>query len=381
MMFAHISDTHLGAAPYGLREREDDFYRVFREAVDEIIKDHIRVVVHSGDVLDEPRLPGKPILELMRGMRRLREAGTSTYAVLGEHDFRRVQGEVPILRTLEELGQIRILRDGRPERAGGGMVLVGFLKKRKDEIYAGSDPLIERLREAAELVTDIGGGDRKILVLHQGLVELHRHAGEMRAADLPPGFDYYAMGHLHDRAVRRFSHLTGPVVYPGSTETTGSEHIPVEGVEKGFFLVDVSGDEPRLEWVKLGARPHYRLELDYSRLGDQVEEALRRLAEGEMKPVLHLVIRGRDIDSGFLQAKLSKLLQVALTYRMRVEIEEEIRGPGKPMGFEEQLFKMASKALGDEEKAERATRKLLPLLEEGDSDGALQLLMGWAGLR
>ena len=280
------------------------------------------------------------------------------------------------MRTLEELGQIRILRDGIPEKTKEGIVLVGFLKKRRDEIYGGDDPLVERLSKAADAV--MGEDGKKVLILHQGLVELHRHAGEMRASDLPPGFDYYAMGHLHDRAVRHFSHLTGPVVYPGSTETTGSEQIPAGGVEKGFFLVDVSGDEPRLEWVKLTARPHYRLEFDYSRLEDQVEEAVKRLAGKKMKPVLHVTVRGRNIDSRLLHERLFKLLQEALTYRVRVEVEGmELRGPARPGAFEEQLFKMASRALGDEGKAERATRKLLPLLEEGNLDEALQLLMRW----
>ena len=41
------------------------------------------------------------------------------------------------------------------------------------------------------------------------------------------------MGHLHDKDIKQFNHLNGPIAYPGSIELTTSEGI--KETKKGFF--------------------------------------------------------------------------------------------------------------------------------------------------
>lgn len=378
-MFAHISDTHLGAAPYGLKEREEDFYRVFREAVEVILKDHIRVVIHTGDLLDEPRLPGKPLLELLNQTRRMASNKTRMYLILGEHDFRRVQHEVPIPKVLDELGLVKLLRNGEvvTDRENN-LVITGFHKFRRDEVYKGSNPLVRRLGEASRRVSGLSG--RKVLMLHQGLTEFHRHAGELSVRDLPAGFDYYAMGHLHDRGVMNPDNLSGPVVYPGSTEVAPQEQIPSGGVEKGFYIVDVSGDQPRLEWVRLGARPHFRVEMDYSRIEAEVERVagLIKARPNGLKPVLQVTVRGRGVDSRRVSAELAKLRDLVLTLRYRIEsVEDKPVAASRSRPVEEELLELASRVLGSREKARVAVLELLPALSSGDLDEALNVLLRW----
>ena len=79
------------------------------------------------------------------------------------------------------------------------------------------------------------------MVSHQGIAEFHNFAGDLQSTDLPKNFTYYAMGHLHDKDIKEFNHLKGPIAYPGSTELTTSEGI--KDVKKGFFEVDISGDK------------------------------------------------------------------------------------------------------------------------------------------
>ena len=76
------------------------------------------------------------------------------------------------------------------------------------------------------------------MVLHQGITEVNKFAGEVNSTDLPKNFTYYAMGHLHDKFLKQYDHLKGPLAYPGSTEMTTSEGI--KETEKGFFKVDIS---------------------------------------------------------------------------------------------------------------------------------------------
>jgi len=63
MLIGHISDTHLGAVPYNIREREEDFYESFNEAIETMVKDRVKLVIHSGDIFDIPRPSGTPLVK------------------------------------------------------------------------------------------------------------------------------------------------------------------------------------------------------------------------------------------------------------------------------------------------------------------------------
>ena len=54
---------------------------------------------------------------------------------------------------------------------------------------------------------------------------------------------------LHDKDIKQFNHLNGPIAYPGSIELTTSEGIKES--QKGFFEVDISGKEANPNWIEL----------------------------------------------------------------------------------------------------------------------------------
>ena len=123
-------------------------------------------------------------------------------------------------------------------------LLAGFDKIRKAEI----PKYEEKFAEVDKISENYSG--HKILVLHQGITEFNKFAGEIQSTDLPKNFTYYAMGHLHDKDVKQFNHLNGPIAYPGSIESTTSEGI--KETKKGFFEVDISGEEaiPKLDSIR-----------------------------------------------------------------------------------------------------------------------------------
>ena len=96
--------------------------------------------------------------------------------------------------------------------------------------------------------------------MHQGITEINQFAAELNSSDLPKNFTYYAMGHLHDKSVKQFDQLGGPLVYPGSTEMTTSEGI--KETEKGFFEVDISSQEAKPNWIKLDTRPQFSTKIE-----------------------------------------------------------------------------------------------------------------------
>ena len=74
----------------------------------------------------------------------------------------------------------------------------GFDKIRKTEI----PQYEEKFSEIDNAAKNHNG--HKILVLHQGITEFNKFAGEIQSTDLPKNFSYYAMGHLHDKDIKQF---------------------------------------------------------------------------------------------------------------------------------------------------------------------------------
>ena len=52
MQFIHMADTHLGYRQYGLSERENDFFEVFDQAIEEVVHERPEFVIHSGDLFE-----------------------------------------------------------------------------------------------------------------------------------------------------------------------------------------------------------------------------------------------------------------------------------------------------------------------------------------
>ena len=61
MKFSHISDTHLGQYR-SKKEREDDTYDAFKQAIEISIKDKVEFVIFSGDIFDKAQPPNDAII-------------------------------------------------------------------------------------------------------------------------------------------------------------------------------------------------------------------------------------------------------------------------------------------------------------------------------
>ncbi len=364
MLIAHISDSHLGASPYGLPEREKDFYEAFEEAIEIIIKEHVDAVVHSGDLFDVPRPPGQALLEFLDGLKRLTNAGIKAFFTLGEHDISRI-ADRPSAFLFSTIGLADYIGDGVP-REYNGITFIGFHKHRRTELTS----LKGKLEAAGRAIKDRKG----VLVLHQALLEFHRYAGEISEADLPSGFTYYAMGHLHDKGDKRLAN--GAIVaYPGSLEATSVEGI--KDSEKGFYFVDLSKDEPSLQWVKLkSVRPRISYSLTYEELQNDVEQILNRITSLEKRPLVKVEVRVNGSEEEMARALVGKIARAALYCEPEIT---EVGEPSpitinRPADVTEEIYRIASQVLKNEEMAKFALEELLPRLSGGGSKEAADLM-------
>lgn len=368
MLFSHISDTHLGLTQYGLEERENDIYDAFNQAIDTSIKDHVDFVIFAGDIFHVPNPSGTAIIQMANALRRLKESNIDSFFVLGEHDISRIRS-TPIPYVYHNLKFSRYIGDGEPI-VYKNVLLAGFDKIRKSEVAN----FAEKFSQLDWAAKEHNG--HKILVMHQGIAEINQFAAELSSSDLPRNFTYYAMGHLHDRFVKRFSHLGGPLVYPGSIEMTTSEGI--KETEKGFYVVDISAQEPNPSWIRLDTRPHLLAKTEFENLSDTVSDVLGKITNFAKKPIVELRISGDVIQAEIVHTQLARLIPYTLhcTWRLVQKIQNESAVLiDRPASIDDELFRRASSFFGSEETASFAIRELLPVLASNKIEEAGKLVV------
>jgi DNA repair protein SbcD/Mre11 len=364
---SHISDLHLGYSQFSLEEREEDVYRVFHEAIDASIKERVRLIILAGDLFHNPRPCGKAIITLGNIFKKLKEKQIPVVFVLGEHDISRLR-DVPFIHIYSNLGLARKLRCDEPFRVEN-CILFGADKERHSNI----DSLIENMRHAEHLAKQHDG--KKVLVLHQGLADFNRFAGELNSTDLPAGFNYYALGHYHDHLEKRFEFLGGPLAYPGSIDLTPSEGI--KEVDKGFIITDMSGEEPSIQWIKLESRrQQFSARIDYKDIANQVELIIKKATAYDKKPIARIEVEGSNIDSKVISEHLKKLNDLCLHYVWQ-PMEEHLATTvydSKPADIDSELYRLSTEALGSDELAKFTIGEVLPLAADKDAKAVLEIL-------
>ena len=369
MLFAHISDTHLGLVQYGSNERERDVYDAFNQAIDISIKDQVDFVIFAGDIFENPKPNGNAILQMANALKRLKENNIDSFFILGEHDVSNIKHQNPVPYIYHNLGFSKYIGNGKPIEYKGVM-LVGFDKIRPPEMAQNE----ERFSNVDKNIENFPG--HKILVLHQGITEFNKFAGELQSTDLPKNFTYYAMGHLHDKDVKQFNHLKGPIVYPGSIELTTSEGI--KDIKKGFFEVDISGNEAIPKWIELDTRPQFSFKTEYKELAKTIDEITEKISSLTKKPIIEVKIQGEDIEIDHIQAQIARLSSSTIRCFWKIEtkqISESSVFLDRPNKIEDEILKLSIKALDSEQDANFAINELLPKLSKDQTEQGLEIIL------
>ena len=368
MLFSHISDTHLGLVQYGSEEREQDVYYVFNQAIDISIKDHVDFVIFAGDIFHVPNPSGTAIVQMANALKRLKKNNIDSFFILGEHDISRIRA-TPIPYVYHNLEFSKYIGQGTPINYKG-VLLVGFDKIRKTEM----PQFEEKFKTVDEIVKKHAG--HKILVMHQGITEFNKFAGELQSTDLPKNFTYYAMGHLHDHDIKQFNHLNGLIAYPGSIELTTSEGI--KEIKKGFLEVDISGEEAKPNWIELDTRQQFSFKTDYDELTKSIDAISIKIGKMVRKPIVEIKIQGENIETDQIQAQISRLYTQTLRCFWRItskEISNSSVFLERPNAIEDEMLRLSVNAIGSEQIANFAIKELLPMLASNQIKEASQIII------
>lgn len=313
LRFVHTADLHLDSPLKSLATRDPSLAHAVRTAsrtaltrtVDLCVDEAVDALVIAGDLYDGDQRSMHTAAALTREMRRLHEAAIPVYTVRGNHDARsRITRELALpdnVHGYDGRGGTHLLGDGRAAFHG-----VSFTKAHAPE------SLVSKFRAPRPDAWNVG-------LLHTSLAgaEGHDVYAPCSVADLESlGYDYWALGHVHVRAVHRAD--APAIVMPGNPQ---GRDMGEDGARSVTLVALDETAGTRLETRTVGPARFERIALDATGVADW--QGLVRLCEDA------LVERREALDEEQLICRLELAGESPLAWRAardRDVLEELLRG-------------------------------------------------------
>ena len=266
MLFAHLSDIHLGFQKHESLQKIEQ--QVFEQVLDQCISHKVDFILIPGDMF-HVNIPEMRVQKFaFAKFRQVHDAGIPVYVVYGSHDFSPVSNSV--IDLLVEVGYITKVtkatshEDGRisleflvDSKTGAKITGLSGLKVGKDRDW------YEKLdRDSLESESGL-----KIFLFHGGISDMKVDSGMdgdlMPLSLLPKGFSYYAGGHMHKFNHQSFDGYSN-VVYPGTP--FAGYHADLEdnanGEKRGFVLVEFDDKIKSVDFIEIENTSYEIIEID-----------------------------------------------------------------------------------------------------------------------
>jgi len=312
--FLHLSDVHLGCRRYNLEERTKDFFRSWRDVIENhAIPNRVDFMLIAGDFFDRRNIDPQTMNHALAGLQLLKEAGIPVVAIEGNHDRRDAVSPYSWMRSFSQAGFLILLEPAsdeenpltmapwdEQERAGSYVDIKGARIFGSHWYGTTANVAIPLLADALRRAR--GEGLFHILMLHTDVEgQLNRPIPALsveKLKELRALVDYVALGHTH----KRFD-LDGWAFNPGSLEACSIDEYREE---RGAYLVEVD-DEQNVKATFIRdyvQRPFQRLSYDVSGAESPeavhagVMEAVAREARAHdpggdaPEPIIEIALRG-----------------------------------------------------------------------------------------
>ncbi len=202
MKFAHIADCHLGS--WRQPEMRSLNLEAFKQAINKCIFEQVDFILIAGDFFDTA-IPSIEILkDVADKLRELKEKNISCYVIPGSHDYS-ISGK-NIISVFDKAG-LCIDLSQKKEFIHNNILFYGVAGRKgsleQEKIIELKD-YFEKLKNKISLLKK-EKNIHSILLLHTTVSELlpnklnklNKGIKSLTMRDLPSGFDYYALGHVH----------------------------------------------------------------------------------------------------------------------------------------------------------------------------------------
>jgi DNA repair exonuclease SbcCD nuclease subunit len=368
--FIHTADLHMdspfrglsNAAPKLRDTLQDATLGALERVIDWTIKSNADFLVIAGDLYDSKDRSLRALVSFRRQMERLAERDVPVYIVHGNHDPLNGWGSEFLLPSNVTTFGAKpssepVIRRGRELARITG---VSYPRERVTE-------------NLAALMTPEPGSPYSLALLHANIGQQTGHADYAPAAlaDLSEaGFNYWALGHVHTKAVLQ---AEPAIAYPGNPQ---GRH-PRESGPRGCFQVDVDQygrahfefvDTSRARWTHLEISIQSFTRIDA--LLDAVLEKGREVAAEFEGPTLgRCTLRGtgplhRDLQrEGIAEDIASELERILTVESVRVATGPELdfNAIQRTETVVSDFLKLADRALEDPALREKLADSLTPL--------------------
>ena len=297
MKFVHAADIHLDSPLRGLEEYEgapvERLRLATRRAMDNVVQlclsEQVDFLLIAGDLFDTASRDFNSALSAASQMQKLNRAGIPVYLILGNHDSRD-----EMARQVPWPDNVILFNHQRPHTIRHPtlpVALHGMSYPRREV----TENLVPKYPDPVKGCFNIG-----LLHTNAGGNPNHDAYAPCSVEELAAkGYDYWALGHVHDFAVL---HERPHVIYSGNTQ---GRHAREPG-SKGCVLVTFDGAEVMswefretdvLRWFRCPVQ--LQTDDDEFALLDRTRDALRQLiqsADGRLAAV-RLEFEGRCVSS------------------------------------------------------------------------------------
>ena len=257
MTFIHAADLHLDSPMLGLRHLpqtifqrlKESTFRSFSKIIDAAIQHEVDFIILAGDLFDGEDRSIRAQTRFRKQIERLAQYQIPVFIVHGNHDHLSGKWANIPLPTNAYVFSSKFERQMFINKEKVTAALYGFSYSHRHITERRIDDYNKQ-----------GEADYHIGILHGNFEGSNEHGNyaPFTLADLyEKEFDYWALGHIHKRAVLSEE---PPIIYPGNIQ---GRHRKETG-EKGCYLVTMSETDKNLEFIPTGDCVWQEIEVDGS---------------------------------------------------------------------------------------------------------------------
>lgn len=308
--FIHAADLHLDSPMVGLKYLPNPIFTRLRESTFQALKkiteaaieNKVDFVILAGDLFDGEDRNLRAQSRLRTEMLKLEEKGIPVYVIHGNHDHLSgswVQLDLPSnVHIFTSDVKIKTLLT----KNGVHVNLYGFSYPKRHVWERKIDDYVKQT-----------GADYHIGILHgnEGSQSEHGNYAPFTINDLlEKQFDYWALGHIHKRAVLLED---PPVIYPGNIQGRNKKETGM----KGCYFVTLSDFEKNLQFIPTSDVVWEEVVLDVAAASNVhellmlCEETKHSYRKNKMATLLLLTLKNLQISDGSLGGNLDEdLLEI-----------------------------------------------------------------------
>lgn len=258
--FAHFSDCHLGG--WKIPEMAALNSLTFEKAIDSCIRQKVDFVLIAGDFFDTA-MPSIDVLKMAaKKLKDLQDHEIPCYLIAGSHDFSAsgktfldVLNNAGLCKNVGSSDELAIYEEEKAVIAG-----IAGLKTQRDQ---------EVIRKIKTPSLEKYGNKLKVIMLHTTIHENkpNEMIESISVDDLPKGFDYYALGHIHQPYHNKINEKF--VVYPGPLFPNNFSEVEQLG-NGGFVIATFEDGKISIERQEVKLKETFLIEVDASNKSPEI---------------------------------------------------------------------------------------------------------------